>query len=268
MMTVSDYLSNPYGKGTSMVSSSEIRQKVQKELSQDYPEPITYKIYSTKRDDIIIHCIMPSRTKRGVYYDVVFQINISMKADNTRQGIGKYPFKCFSNSPSFYYTFARAFRDQDMICDWLWKKYDLKVRWKNPDTRNPSRIIGYERTVYSCLWQVYQDLRGRNVRDIYNRAILKTYREIGKEVLGQDVVSNQYDEADYTDRVAQQKADAAQRRAEREAERAAKKNNPAQKTATSSNQKVSKTAKTPKSRKTTQTTRTSKSTKTTRSKKV
>lgn len=256
MVTVGDYLSNPYGKGTAAFSTSHMRDTVNQELAHDYPEPITYQIYSTKRDDITIHCKMPSRTKRGVHYDVVFQINISMKADNTRQGIGKYPFKCFSNSPSFYYTFARAFRDQDMICDWLWKKYDRKVRWHDPITRNPQKIVGYERTVYTCLWKVYQDLRGRNVRDIYNKAIVKGYRDIAKEVLGADAVKGYYDEASFTDAVMQQKAEAAQRRADREAKKKAEKEQqPKSANASKSSPKTAKTKTTAKSSRTTSSSR-------------
>lgn len=198
MVTVGDYISNPYGKGASVASTSHLRENTIKELNNDYPSPITYTIYGTKKNDIIIHCKMPSRTKR-VTFDVVFQINISMANDKTRQTIKQFPFRCFSNSPSFYYTYAKAFKDEDMICEWLWNKYDRKVRKVDSTTRNPHKIVGYERTVYTCLFKVYNDLSNKNVRDIYKDAIAKSTSDIAKLVTPQDKMEEEYNKANYTD---------------------------------------------------------------------
>ena len=223
MMTVGDYLSNPYGRGVSAFSSSHIRDQVQQELSSNYPSPISYKIYGSKKNDIIIHCKLPSRTKAGISYDVVFQINISMANEKTRQTIARFPFKCFSNSPSFYYTFAKAYHEQDMICDWLWKKYDRKVRRKDAEVRNPSRIVGYERTIYTCLWYVYQQLRNQNVLDLYKRAIAASFGEIADQVATQEDIELRYEKAPYSDLYKRKKEEREKKRQAERQEREAKK---------------------------------------------
>lgn len=263
MVTVGSYLSNPYGRGVAAFSSSHAREQVQGELQKDYPAPITYEIYGSKKTDIIIHCHMPSRTKKDISYDVVFQINISMANDDTKQGIGHYPFKCFSNSPSFYYTFAKAFRAQDMICDWLWRKYDRKVRRRDSEVRNPSRIVGYERTIYTCLWFIYQQLRGQNVRDIYKNAIAKSFHDIAKLVKSQDELEDAYAKAPYSDAYMRRKQEEAAKRQARElARKQEREAKAAQKAAhNSSSTKTAKTSTTSKISKTSSRTKTSSKTK-------
>ena len=216
MVTVGDYLSNPYGKGVSTFSLSSVRSEVQRSLVEDYPVPIQYIIYGSKKQDIIIHCKLPSRTKKNIFYDVVFQINISMANDKTRQTIARYPFKCFSNSPSFYDTFAQAFKDQDMICDWLWKKYERKVRWKDSKVRNPAHIVGYERTIYTCLYYVNQILHNKSVLDIYRDAISKSFSDIAKTIQDQDTIEEAYDRAPFTDSYIRRKREAKEIRRKKE----------------------------------------------------
>ena len=218
MVTVGDYLVNPYGRGVSTFSLSSLRTEVQRSLNQDYPSPIQYKIYGSKKNDIIIHCKLPSRTKKNIFYDVVFQINISMANDKTRQTIARYPFKCFSNSPSFYYTFAQAFKDHDMICDWLWKKYERKVRRKDSKVRNPAHIVGYERTVYTCLYYMAHILHNKSVLDIYNNAISKSFTDIAKEVQDQDKIEEAYDRAPFTESYIRKKREAEELKRKKEEE--------------------------------------------------
>ena len=218
MVTVGDYLSNPYGKGVSTFSLSSVRKEVQRSLAEDYPSPIQYTIYGSKKQDIIIHCKLPSRTKKNVFYDVVFQINISMANDKTRQTVARYPFKCFSNSPSFYYTFAKAFKEQDMICDWLWKKYERQVRWKDSKVRNPAHIVGYERTIYTCLYYIAHMLHNKSILDIYRDATLKSFSDIAKNVQDQDTVEEAYERAPFTDSYIRRKREAEEARRKKEEE--------------------------------------------------
>ena len=75
--------------------------------------------------------------------------------------------------------------------------------------------------------------------------------DIAKEVLGADAVKGYYDEASFTDAVMQQKAEAAQRRADREAKKKAEKEQqPKPANASKSSPKTAKTKTTTKSSRT------------------
>lgn len=253
MMTVGDYLTNPYGKGVSSFSVSRVRENVARELEHDYPEPIRYNLYTTKHNDLIFHCKLPSRSKKGVYFDVVFEINISMAAPKSKQGIGHYTFRCFSNSPSFYYTFAQAFRQEGMICTWLWTKYGAKIRNEPSSSRNPANIVGYERTIYTCLWFLHNQLRNRPVLDLYQSALISNHRDLAKLILSEKSLEEGYRAASLADAVIRRKEEQARKREEAKAAREqakadrAKKSNPHKSETSKTTGKIAKTVSTKKS---------------------
>lgn len=215
-MTLGEYLSNPYGKGVGSFPVGMIRDTVEMQLKNDYPSPITYKTYAVNDDHLVIHCKLPSRTKKGVNYDIVIDLDISKAHEQPRYSIGRFPFTVFSNSPSFFYTYAKVFREHGVLCEWLRRKYERKILRKNPDVRNPAKIVGYERSIYTCIYHVFQKERNRSALQIWQQSPKKKYREIAAMVSSQDDIESSYDRAPDTDAVRRKKEEAAAKRRERE----------------------------------------------------
>ena len=220
LMIYGDYLSNPYGALGNAALSAMFKQFTEQQLKDDYPRGITYDIFSIEKDhQVVVHAHLSSRTKQGVTYDVLFQIDLSSLEAGQKIGFAKLPIKVFSNSPSFYYTFAKVFEERGAFCTWLKSKYERKIMRKEPEVRNPTRIIGYERTVYTCLTDFLQTHRNINAIELYNRGKKTSYREIARGVQSQEDIERQYDKAPYLPAIAKKKEEAAKRREEQRAAR-------------------------------------------------
>lgn len=215
-MTLGEYLSNPYGKGAAVSPTSLIRDSVERELRSAYPEPIQYMVNATKDRRLLIHVKLPSRTKKGVYYDIVIELDGADVPENSKASIAGMPFRVFSNSPSFYYTYAKVFEEKGLFCSWLKGKYERKIMRKDPEQRNPSKIVGYERTVYTSMWYVFQKLRSTHASDLLNSSIKVTQKEIASKVQTQDQVEYAYEHAADTEAVRKKKEAIAAAKAARE----------------------------------------------------
>ena len=206
-----DYIANPYGKGTGIVPSNVIRSNIENETATMYPAPIRFKAYRAPHQHLVLHCKLPSRTKKDVFYDIVMDFDLAPGFE-TRRAITKYDCTVFSNSPSFYYTYAKVFREKGALCPWLQKKYERQIMKKSPEKRNPSNIIGYERTLYTGMWVTMQQTRGRSARDLYDNAPEMTYKELAKLVQSQDEIETAYEKAPYTAREQARRNDIKQRK--------------------------------------------------------
>lgn len=156
LQNLSDFLSNPMGKGSTAIMQKQL-------ILNDYKlrlemliktKTIETNIYKDK-DSYFIHVILPSESKRDNTYDVVLQFiptEPNQKADRT---LNRYGVKFFSNCPSFTFTFAHVFNQEGMMVDLLSDKYDKIVLEKKSEIRNPSQIISYEKSI--TLTSVYID---------------------------------------------------------------------------------------------------------------
>jgi hypothetical protein len=245
-MTLGEYLTNPYGTGVGVAPTSLIKDTVTSDLNKYYPH-IPFTLYKTRDKHLIFHCKLPSRTKEAISYDVVIELDASNE-EMAHKGIAKLPMRVFSNSPSFYYTYAKVFDEKELLCPWLKKKYERQITRKEPKQRNPSRIVGYERTVYTCIFYIHQKMQGRSNLFIMQKASTIGYKELANQVRTQDEMEALYEKAPYTKAIREQKEKAAKEKAEKEllkkrAEKP-KSSNVVAKTATTG--KTSKTGKTKK----------------------
>lgn len=147
-MTVNQYLSNPYGKGSAISSVGLQRDELNSQYEK-FVDKITCKIY-LYRNIAYFHVVIPSRRNDQQSYDVVVEIPFQEKTELDID-LSNRDFKVFSNCPSFIFTYAHVFRGKKMICEWLVDKYDEAVRKKAPGNSNPFGIIGFERSVYLAL---------------------------------------------------------------------------------------------------------------------
>lgn len=211
-MLYGEYLANPYGKGASVSPSSVIKQNAMTELRAIGKIP--FSVFALRSNQLVFVCRLPSRKKK-MGYDVVIQVDLT-ESENSRQSIARFPFRVFSNSPSFYYTYAKAFQENDMFCDWLRRKYERKVMSKQSNSRNPQRIIGYERSIYLCMTYLNEHFRSTPAWNIYNQAEKASYQWIVDRISSQDDVEYAYEVAQDTPEEMQRKEEIAARKKERE----------------------------------------------------
>lgn len=152
-MTIEQYLSNPAGKGASV----QLRP-IQLQFSQEYEkirDQIQYRIYS-KGNKVWFFVLIPSHSAKGSNYEVLIEVDVKGvdTSPNSREKIDSLDFKCYSNSPSFVYTYAYVFHRHKMLIPFAEKLYDQKVLTVKPSVKNPYLTIGYERSLYMALRKI------------------------------------------------------------------------------------------------------------------
>lgn len=184
-MTINDYLQNPYGKGSSFSNASDQKAKLEKEYTE-YANKFDCKIYK-HQNNIIFHVIVPSTKKDYITYDVVIEVNYDTKPSEAVDA-NDLEFKCFSNCPSFIFTYANAFRQRNLLCKWLENKYRKEVKKNTANIKNQYGIIGMERSLYLACLYLKKSLRTRD--DVIKTVSKKvgTYSIIANGVRSQDEI--------------------------------------------------------------------------------
>lgn len=145
-MVLEDYLTNPMGKGSSVMMTQETKRVLDLQYSM-LESKMRVNWYLFKRQYLVAHVRIPSKSVENVFYDVIFEFdkNSIPEGKNT---INRATVKCFSNCPSFTYTFAYVFKERGILCDWTRSKYEPEVLNRRPEVRNSYELITYERSIY------------------------------------------------------------------------------------------------------------------------
>ena len=96
----------------------------------------------------VLYIKMPSESQDKVFYDVVFEFTSNSNDKTNLTKINSYDVKFFSNDPNFTFTYANAFKHNDLLIKELIKKFDPVVFKKQPNTTNPNKIVGYVKSIY------------------------------------------------------------------------------------------------------------------------
>lgn len=166
-MNLNQYLSNPSGKGSAILPINSIKADLNAQFEQ-LRNDIKMKVYMNKKT-LIYKIDIPSRSNKDVVYDVILEYDLTKLPDD-KTTINELEFSCFSNCPSFAFTYAYIFNEKGLLCTWLKDKYDKKIIREKPEVRNEYQIMGFERSLYIAL--KYISLSGRNKVD--NIRILST----------------------------------------------------------------------------------------------
>lgn len=155
-MTIHDYYTNPYGKGSTFVNVTKIKEDLElrydKMLAKS-KKGFHVKVYRRGRKEnaeyfILVH--MPSETLEGLYYDVVIQLTPWKGTDHAKT-INNYHIKFFSNSASFVFTFAYTYNIHNLLVKECINKLDKETLRKSPTIRNQYNMVGFEKTLfYAC----------------------------------------------------------------------------------------------------------------------
>lgn len=151
-MDLQQFMEAPAGKGDSSTNRTVLRSQLDEKyykLMKNPKKNIRVYFYKTKGGDVYyIHLIIPTETERTNSYDVVFCFTDTDGSHKLASSIINYDIKVFCNAPSFAYTFARVYADNNMLIRDLSSKYDRDILRKTPDTRNRYGIINYDKYTY------------------------------------------------------------------------------------------------------------------------
>lgn len=184
-MTIAEYLQNPFGKGSAFGYNKQIVLNLNKEL-ESLQEKIKCKIYRY-RDTVVYHVVIPSTKKDDVTYDVIIEVE-TRKLHEGAATVDNLDFKCFSNCPSFIFTYANVFRRYKMLCEWLLDKYNEEVRTNAPNVRNRYGVIGVERSLYLAMKYIHFKGLTRNATYINTGIKVTNRNEIIKGVRTQEEI--------------------------------------------------------------------------------
>lgn len=149
-MTINDYLQNPYGKGAAFTGANtkELSRKMHEKYAA-LQKRFIHRIYMY-HDNAIIHVVVPG-SDPNISYDVVLEFKLN-DLPKEATSVGELPFTVFSNCPSFIFTYANAFRNAHLTCQWLDTKLSKKARTNSATVRNQYGVIGYEKSIYlACM---------------------------------------------------------------------------------------------------------------------
>ena len=171
---------------------------------------------------ILYHVKIPSKSMKNVVYDVVIEFDKTIIEEYGYDRIDNLQFKCWSNCPSFVYTYAKTFYDNGMLIDWLTEKYDKPILQEDSKVRNAYGIISYERSLYSALRFILSG--GRNLYSyiLAHSIVFHKPDEIKRMILSHDDIMIQYNRSKELAKIEKMKSE---RRDEEKSKKGKGKNN-------------------------------------------
>lgn len=149
--TLSEYLDNPMGKGSTAISNRKlIKDDLDNRLDKLLEKHKDFKKhFYHDAHNFYVHIIIPSESKeRENTYDVVIQFTPLDSSVEQDTDLNRYAINVFSNCPSFTYTYAYVYNDYGLIIDFLKNKYTSVVLTDNPVIKNPGEVINFEKSIY------------------------------------------------------------------------------------------------------------------------
>jgi len=146
-MTMKQYLQNPAGKGSSIIpNSAATKQKYLEEFNLLKENIVANWV---KQGDILIcHLKIPSAKNSRILYDVVYEFDTKDQVDFDGRNIDGVNVRMFSNCPSFLFTYAYVFYQNELGIKWLKSKLQSQFLKKPASQRNNYGIISYEKSIY------------------------------------------------------------------------------------------------------------------------
>lgn len=162
IQTLSNFVNNPLGKGTSVLPNRELIVndfKRRKKIMEGEGKKFDVTVYKNDVTGVYhFHVLVPSETKRKNNYDVVIELSPPEKNGAFQKiALDKYNARFFSNAPSFVFTYAHIMYNNDMGVKFLIKKYAKEVIQKAPEVRNPTGTILYEKSIMFAALTILED---------------------------------------------------------------------------------------------------------------
>lgn len=153
-MILRDFIEHPIGKGDASIPNkalimSALNAKYDKITTTDKASKISLTIFRNPASDTYwFWFVLPTETERDNTYDVVYRFTDTNKAHRKELSIANYDIQVFANTPSFAYTYAYVYNQNDMLIQDLSSKLARDFYTKSPDTRNRNQNIFFDKYVY------------------------------------------------------------------------------------------------------------------------
>lgn len=184
-MKISEYLNNPYGKGSAFVNRNIIYTNLMERYRALIKKHRTFTSFIYKdKTNYYCHIRVPSENIEDMTYDVVIHIkgsSILIKYND---------FKVFSNCPSFVFTYAYVFNKNKMVIDFLKGQFDDPVLFDKPEVRNPNRNMGYEKSIFYALNYLIDHFINLNTLDRFSKKFVM--KDLLKRVRDDQIILLQY----------------------------------------------------------------------------
>lgn len=157
-MNIRDYLKNPGGKGNAAFGQGTLVDSLDRKYGVllSGKKKFQHYIYKVSLKEIYyIHIVVPSESDRDNTYDIVIQFT---DVDGTYKGANSildYEVRFFCNAPSFVYTFARAYRVNELFVEELGSKLPQQSLKKDAEVRNQYGVVNYEKYIYFASRYLY-----------------------------------------------------------------------------------------------------------------
>jgi len=201
IITLDQFLTNPTGKGSSMMGK---REEIKKNLNAKYYSLLknstkngtfSYKVYIDKNVYFFWFKI-PSETYKEIYYDVVLEFVPTDKTQEKFSTINDYSMNFFSNSPHMMFTYTYVLNQEHLLVDMLKStKYSKEALKNRPKVTNPVEIFGFEKSCYyACKYINEKKLYTKSEIERNSTEITKTTRlELLNSIMSQESKYLQYE---------------------------------------------------------------------------
>jgi hypothetical protein len=184
-MKISEYIDNPYGKGSAFVNRKVIYADL---INRYYALTKKYKMFTNfiykDGKDYYCHIRIPSESIEEMTYDVIIFINHSSSIIKNNE------FKVFSNCPSFVFTYAYVFNKNKMLIDFLRGQFDDPILSEDPMVRNPNRVLGYEKSIFYALNYLINHFIYTSTLDVFAKKFVM--KDVLKRVRDDQLILLQY----------------------------------------------------------------------------
>ena len=155
-MTIHEYLNYPMGKNSAVFMIGAAKSKMIERYLLD-ESGLKAVLYNTGKT-LVFHMEIPSHSTKGLTYDVVIEFPYSKADLDHGNNLFEFPFRVYSNCPSFIYSYAYIFYQRGLLIDWLISRYDKKTLTTPPTKRNEFGIIFYEESIFYAVYYIYTHL--------------------------------------------------------------------------------------------------------------
>ena len=163
-MTYDEYIQNPMGKKNAVMSNREMYRLMYTNkwnaIKLRENGFIKYELYSGK-NEYFVHMKIPSEVVPKFYYDTIirFYIPDGKASLGMERTISNYSVQFYSNDPSFVFTFAHAFKKNDLLIKDLEPKMSKLAIREKAEEKNPRDQVGYVKSLYFA----YLEMRSLNL---------------------------------------------------------------------------------------------------------
>lgn len=155
-MTLANFLENPIGKGDASIPNKSLilgalSAKYDKltDGSRGDKKTIQMKVYRNSGSDVYwFWLVIQSESERDNTYDVVFKFFDASGHNDATKPISKFDFQVFANTPSFAYTYAYVYNENNLIIPELKDRLGRTFYMDAPVVRNRNQNIMYDKYIY------------------------------------------------------------------------------------------------------------------------